>query len=95
MDAFTEAQAPDGKHHGFYLRFKDEPAFFIKRGIRTLEKRLSEHKAKVSQPGRYVPEFSGLTERQQTSLIANWVDEIANFREQISILQGILERRTT
>jgi hypothetical protein len=95
MDAFTAAQTPDGKHHGFYLRYKDEPSFFLESGIRALEKRLGEHEAKVVQPDKYVPEFSALPEHQQASLIANWMDEIANFREQISILQGILERRTT
>ncbi len=78
-DPFTEAQKNKGKHHGFYLRYQNEPTSFIRRGIRSLDQQIARHEEKL---------------REQNSLLRqHWQDELANFREQKAILERILEQR--
>ncbi len=92
-DAFAEAQKPGGKHHGFYTNNKDLPSVFLRRGIRSLEKRIREHEEKIRNP----TSVSGFSEKdpseQDYFVRQHWPDEITNWREQIVVLQGVLERR--
>lgn len=92
-DAFTEAQKVGGKHHGFYLHYRNEPRFFIVRGIRSLEWKIAEHEEKLRNPDS-VPGFTEADPREQEALVNRyWPEELATFREQKAILQGILEQR--
>jgi hypothetical protein len=93
-DAFAEAQKPNGKHHGFYQQYKDEPSSFIRRGIRSLQRQIVEHEYKLGDPENRVVGFKDLDPRRKRALVERvWHDELVNYREQIEILEGILAQR--
>jgi hypothetical protein len=88
-----EARKPGGKHHGFYERNRNESSFFLRRGIKSLRRRIAEHEEKLRDPAS-VPGFLDADPRRQKAAIErDWPDELANYRDQLAILQGILERR--
>jgi hypothetical protein len=92
--AFIDAQQPGGKHHGFYLQYRDVSEYLIRRAVRSLSRRIEDHEDKLRYPEKYIPNFEGLRPEQRDALLNRiWPNEITKFQEQIAILEGILQQR--
>lgn len=56
----------------------------IKKGIRNLKKRISEHYKKISSPEKYYANWNQMSEREQLGRIKHWEDEILRFEQSIN-----------
>jgi hypothetical protein len=91
--AYEAAKQPGGKHHGHYLRYRDEGVVQLNRAIRSLEKQIAEHQQKIDHPDQ-VDGYASLAPRRQDYLRNTyWPQEIENYREQVDILYAILDER--
>lgn len=91
-DLLAEAQKPGGKHHGFYLQYRNASRFFIHRAIRSLNQRIRDHEEKIRYPERYIANFNELEPKRRAALVNQvWRNEIAKFQEQVTILEAILD----
>ena len=81
-----------GRNDGLYRRFKDARTAEIEKSIRSLEKRIALHQDKIRDPDPYLrPDVSA---HHRADLIHRyWPEEIADFKDQITVLLGILEER--
>ena len=81
-----------GLNWGLIRRFKDEPDQFITRSIRSLERRVSEHKDKIANPSNYVD--ASVSEMQVERLVRDyWPKEMNRLSAEAEILRRILEER--
>lgn len=55
----------------------------LKRAMRNYQKRIDEHKLKLSNPQNYVDDWESYDERRKQGLIKHWQKEINNFEESI------------
>ncbi|AUB79516.1 hypothetical protein THSYN_00100 [Candidatus Thiodictyon syntrophicum] len=78
-----------GRHAGFLLGHATKSTGEVTRAIRSLRNQVEVHRDKIANPLKWVsPE---LPERQLSHLVNQyWPKEIANFTEQIEILEQIL-----
>ena len=65
----------------------------IKKGIRSLQKRIREHESKLSDPAKHYPEWSSFRDSHKASLIQHWEEEIENFKKSITTRIDELKRR--
>lgn len=65
----------------------------LKRAIRKYKTRISEHKDKINNPEKYVPDWSNYEERKKQGLIRHWKKEISNFEESIQNRIDELKKR--
>lgn len=83
-----------GKHSGFYNQYKNKSPEEIKKGIKSIEKQITEHQDKIKNPEKYIPDFKNLDPRQQEALInKKWPSDIQRQKEQKEILEGILREK--
>jgi hypothetical protein len=79
--AFKEA-ASGGRNAGMLKNYVNRSISEIRSGVRSIEKEISEHEAKISDPAKYVKETSGrdwekLDPREQKGLIQKWKNDIS------------------
>lgn len=55
----------------------------LKRAVRKYEANIAEHKAKISNPENYVPDWNNKDEREKKGLVKHWEKEIRNFEQSI------------
>lgn len=55
----------------------------IKKGIRSLEKKIAEHKLKISNPAEYCRDWDTYTDRKKAGLVWHWKKEIRTFEDSI------------
>ncbi len=55
----------------------------IKKGIRSLEKRIEEHESKIRNPEKHYPEWNTLTEDKKAGNFEHWKKEIYDFKDSI------------
>ena len=92
-DAYATARA-GGRHGAFYQLYVRRRSEEIRRGIRSLEQRIQEHRTKLQAPAQEVIGFAQLDPRQQRALIeSKWPADITRLQEQKTILEGILRER--
>lgn len=90
--AAYHAAAAGGPHAGMLARYREVPSPMINRAIRSLNRRIGEHTAKIADPDAFLP--AGVHPRERDALVRRkWPAEIARFREQIEVLDGILKER--
>jgi len=94
-NAFIEAQKPNGRHHGLYNRYRSESIYAIRGAIRSLKIEIGKHQAKLDNPTLRVSNFDQLSAERQQWYRDHWTYEIDLFQEQIDILEGIVEQRST
>ena len=81
-----------GRHKGLYRTWQDKPSGEIERSIRSLREQIDVHLDKIANPDKYITEV--LSTQQREGLVQRyWPKEIANFRQQIEIFEGILKER--
>ncbi|MCC8069617.1 MAG: hypothetical protein LIO71_07700, partial [Ruminococcus sp.] len=62
---------------------KNQNSNTLKRSIKSFEKRIIEHKEKISNPKKYYPNWDTFDERYQNGLKKHWKKEISNFEQSI------------
>ena len=82
-----------GKHSGFYNEYSKKPDAEIQRGIKNINKQISEHQKKIEAPQKFIPDFDNLDPRQQKALPDKWQSGINRQSEQKTILEGLLKER--
>ena len=81
-----------GRHHGVYVRYRNQRAQEIEKSIRSFIKRINEHKDKIARPMQYVQ--PDITEQHLAHLVSTlWPEEIMDFEMKIEIMKGILQER--
>lgn len=65
----------------------------LRKGIRELNQRISEHEAKISAAQLSLGTLSGLEAKKQAGIIRHWQKEIDNFRESIDNRKNELKKR--
>ncbi|CCB88323.1 hypothetical protein SNE_A04460 [Simkania negevensis Z] len=74
--------------------YLDKPAKEIQKGIRSYEKLITEHKDKIANPSKFIPNWDKLHPERQDALInKKWPAEIQCYTEQRDVLQSILNER--
>ena len=64
----------------------------LRKGIRTFQKRIEEHWAKINNPSASYPDFYDEPDKQE-GRIGHWLHEIKNFNESIQNRVDELEKR--
>ena len=91
--AYETAKA-GGRHGAFYRLYMPRRTEEIRRGIRSLNQRIQEHREKMRNPGHNVAGYMQLDARQQRALLeSKWPADIQRLQEQRDILAGILQER--
>jgi len=88
-----EVAKQGGKHHEFWKQYLNKSEKELKKGIRSFQRRIDEHKAKIANPESIIPNFKELDPRHQSALLRGWEDDIVRQTEQMGILEGILRDR--
>ena len=65
----------------------------LRKGIRELNQRISEHEAKISAAQSSLVTLSGLEAKKQAGMIRHWQKEIDNFRESTDNRKDELKKR--
>lgn len=65
----------------------------LKRALRNYQKRIDEHKLKISNPEKYVDDWENYNERRKQGLIKHWQKEINNFEKSIQNRVDELKKR--
>lgn len=65
----------------------------LKRAIRRYQKRINEHKDKISHPEKYVRDWDTYDGRRRNGLLKHWNKEIQNFSVSIQRREDELKRR--
>lgn len=65
----------------------------IRKGIRTLDKRIAEHQEKIANPQNTFTEWETFTEERKHKEINHWKNEIISFREAIKNREEEIEKR--
>jgi hypothetical protein len=90
-----ETAANGGKHSGFLRNYLGESPEELRRGIASLQKQIAEHRDKIANPEKYIPNFKQLDPRQQAALLGKkWPSDIHRLQEQLEMLQELLRRIT-
>jgi hypothetical protein len=91
-NAYELAKA--GKIHGrTYEKNLHKPAQELNKSIRSLQKRIAEHRAKVANPQNYDPKWNTYPAKRQNDALTHWRKELKTFTEQRDIYAGILKNR--
>jgi hypothetical protein len=82
-----------GQHAGFLRNYQGKPLDELRRGINSLKKQIAEHKDKIANPEKHIPNWRSLDPRQQKALIdKKWPSDIQRQTEQLEILEGLLKK---
>ena len=76
-----------------YKTYLHKPAKELRKGIRSLQRRIEEHRDKIANPQNYYSEWHTYPKFRQRNQLSDWKKEIKNFTEQKNIFEGILKNR--
>lgn len=62
---------------------KNQKSNSLNRAIRKYQERIDEHKDKINNPQKYVPDWDSYSEKRKSGLKKHWQKEINNFEESI------------
>lgn len=82
-----------GRHAGLYDRFRDARIAEIEKSIRSYEKRIIEHQDKIANPDGYL-DVTCVPAHRRDLIERYWPGEIADYREKIEVMRGIIAERT-
>ncbi len=58
-----------GRHSGFYQNYLSRTNRQIRRGIKSLEAEIAEHRKKIATPRKFLPKWDSLDPRQRKHLV--------------------------
>jgi hypothetical protein len=82
-----------GRHKGWAKEMAKRSTTELQRGIRSLEKEIKLHEAKINNPRQHTNNWDSMRPEQQQSLLKRWPQDIARQQEQKNILEVILRER--
>ena len=83
-----------GTHAKFYSQYAEKSSKELEKGVKSINKQIAEHKSKIKNPEKHIPNFKNLDKRHQKDLIEKrWPNDIKRQKEQKNILEGILNER--
>jgi tetratricopeptide (TPR) repeat protein len=89
-----KAAINEERHVKFIIDYFDKPAKELQKSIKSLEKLIAEHKDKIANPSKAIPDWETLHPERKNALInKKWPTEIQCYTEQRDILQNILNQR--
>ena len=89
-----EVASEGGKHAGFLRNYAGRSVDEIDSGIASIERQIAEHRDKIANPEKYIPNFRQLDVRQQEALVnKKWPSDIQRQSEQLDILRGLRNDR--
>ncbi len=88
---FEKGDILKGKSGESALADQRTPA--IKKGIRSLEKKIEAHESKIRDPGKFILDWDSYPERKKLGTIGHWEKEISNFQKSIDNRINELKRR--
>lgn len=91
-DAYEAAKA-GGRHSGWYQEQLANGVRQIVKGIRSIERQLTDHEQWLANPDAKVDDWLVRDERYRAGLLRRWQRDVQRHREQIEILNGILAER--
>jgi len=81
-----------GNHAGFLRNYASRPVSQIQKGISSIEELIVEHRDKIINPEKYVPNFRELDPRRQEALLTRvWPNDIQRQTEQLEVLKGLVD----
>jgi hypothetical protein len=90
-----EVAAAGGRHAGFLRNYQGKSPDELRRGIDSLKKQIAEHRDKIANPRKHIPDWESLDPRQQKALLdKKWLSDIQRQTEQLEILEGLLKEAT-
>ena len=92
-NAYEIAKLPGAKHHRVYIDYRIKTSRELNKGIRSFQRRIDEHRDKISNPQNYDPKWHTNTKKHQQNQLINWKKEIKGFSEQMEIFKGCLQER--
>jgi tetratricopeptide (TPR) repeat protein len=82
------------KHVKFIRDYFDKSAKELQKSIKSFEKLIVEHKDKIANPSKFIPDWEALHPERKNALVnKKWPAEIQCYTEQRDILQTILNQR--
>jgi hypothetical protein len=79
-----EVAEAGGRHAGFSRNYQGKQHDELRRGIDSLKKQIAEHKDKIANPEKYIPNWKSLDPRQQKALIdKKWPSDIQRLKKML------------
>lgn len=94
--AFKEAFS-GGRYAGSLQQMARQSIASIQKAARSYEEQVEEHAAKIADPEKAVPNWSGMSEREQQGLLQKWQNDMqrnANLRDVMKDLAKLKEKVT-
>lgn len=81
------------KSSGGEKGLKTQPSSALRKGIRSLEKRIAEHEAKINAPEKYCDEWATYSKNERIGMVNHWKKENKDFQQSIyNRLEGLRNR---
>jgi len=94
-NTYEVAKAEGAPHHGWLKQYEKLPDHLIQKSIRSIQKQIQEHEAWIKNPTLKLGDVNQVDPRALSDYIHHkWPSDIQRQKEQLSILQGILEARS-
>ena len=71
------------KSSGGEKGLKTQPSSALRKGIRSLEKRIAEHEAKINAPEKYCDEWATYSKNERIGMVNHWKKENKDFQQSI------------
>jgi hypothetical protein len=91
-EAYRAAKA-GGKHWRWYRDQLALGVIQLRKGIRSIRAQIEQHERWIGDPSSKVENWRGRDPRYQDGLMRKWRKDIERQREQMDILEGILEEK--
>jgi hypothetical protein len=87
-----EVAEAGGRHAGFLRNYQGKPPDELRRGIDSLKKQIAEHKDKIANPEKYIPNWKSLEAKKESRISpederAFALGRLMAFHEVISLMQ--------
>ena len=92
-NAYKIAKSLGAKHHGVYIKYRIKTSRELNKGIRSFQRRIDEHRDKISNPQNYDPRWHTHAKKHQQNQLIQWEEKIKGFSEQMEIFKGCLQER--
>lgn len=90
--AYVLAQHPGKPHHGWLQKQRSLPTVKLRKSVRSLQKQIERHEAWIADPYlKFEPDAAA--EEVRYHQVVKWPRDIARQREQIDILEGVVNER--
>ncbi len=90
-NAYKIAKSLGAKHHGVYIKYRIKTSRELNKGIRSFQRRIDEHRDKISNPQNYDPRWHTHAKKHTQTQLIPWEVNITGFSDHIEIFKGCLQ----